>query len=260
MAASAIPMQRAGSFTPPGDLRSIWLIARRAALESLHDRTTQGASAVFSLLVPIILVLTMIRPQAMHTGSKADTALGLLMAVYLLVVGLLPTSNSISVASGLFAGEKEQGNLAPLLATPASNRAIFGGKVLGAVLPSLLYAVVAVSTYLLEIALFVGTGKLHLLPLGLSLAMLALVPIYAVFGAAVASLISSRVRTYQGAQTLASVVMFPLMAVLFGVAFAMQHWGIWWLGIAVLVLVGIDVLIVTLGAATWRREEVLARR
>jgi ABC-type Na+ efflux pump permease subunit len=253
-------MQRAGSFAPPSDLRTIWLIARRAALESLRDRTTQGASAIFSLLVPIVLVLTIIRPQSLHTGSKADTALGLLMAVYLLVVGVLPTSNSASVAAGLFAGEKEQGNLAPLLATPASNRAIFGGKVLGAVLPSLLYSVVAVSTYLAEIALFVGAGKLHLLPLGLSLAMLALVPIYAVFGASVASLISSRVRTYQGAQTLAGLALFPLMAVLFGVAFAMQHWGAWWLAVTVVTLVGIDVLIVTLGAATWRREEVLARR
>src|SRR5438105_461661 len=175
---------------PPGDLTTTWLIARRGAIESLRDRVTVLFSILWSLGAPLFIVLGVIRPQAQAVGAVRGLALGGLLSTYLLVVGLMPSSGSIGVAAGLFAGEKEQGNLLPLLATPASNRAIFGGKVLGAVLPALVYAVVAEATYLLDLWLFVGSATLRMLPVALSLAMVALVPAEAVLGAAVASLIS----------------------------------------------------------------------
>lgn len=244
----------------PGDLATMGMIARRAAIESLHDRTTLLFSGLFALVLPGLMVVLVIRPQAIHsTRHAAAAALGTLIAVYLLIAGLLPANGAISIAAGVFAGEKEKGNLAPLLATPASNRAIFGGKVLGAVLPALLYAVIAEVCYLIEIALFVGADRLRLVPVALALAMVALVPTYAVLGAAVASLISSRVRTYQSAQTLSSLVLLPIMAVLFAAAFALQHGGPWLLLSTVLVMIAVDVVLITLSAATWRREEMMAR-
>ncbi len=240
----------------PGDPRVTWLIARRGALESLRDRMTVGYSAVFALALPFLVVLVAIRPQASH--GDAGTALGALMATYLLVVGMMPSTSAVSVASGMFAGEKEQGNLAPLLATPASNRAIFAGKVLGAVLPPLLYALIAETSYLVDIALLLGPGTLRLLPAALSLAMVVLVPTYAILGAAVASLISSRVRTYQGAQTVSSLVLLPVMAVLFGLAFALQKQGPGLLVLTVVAMIALDTALILLGAARWRREEVMA--
>lgn len=244
-----------GATVRPSERRTTWIIARRAAIESVHDRMTLIFSATMALVLPFLIVLLVIRPQATHNAG-----LGTLLAVYLLIAGLLPSNGSIGVAAGVFAGEKEQGNLAPLLATPASNRAIFGGKVLGAVLPALLYAVIAEVCYLTEVTLLVGADKLRLLPPALSLAMIALVPTYAVLGAAVASLISSRVRTYQSAQTLSSLALLPIMGALFGLAFAMQKWGVWLLLIAVVLIIALDALLIMLGAATWRREEVMAQR
>lgn len=260
MSAVTNPTPTSLDIVRPDDPRTTWLIARRAALESLRDRMTLISSCIFALVLPFLVVLLAIRPQAAHTGAKADAALGAAMAAYLLVVGLMPSSGAISVASGVFAGEKEQGNLAPLLATPASNRAIFGGKVLGAVLPSLLYALVAEASFLTEIVLLLGAGKLRLLPAPLSLTMIVLVPTYAVLGAAIASLVSSRVRTYQGAQMLSSLALLPIMAALFGLAFLMQRWGPWLLLVAVVVMISLDAALIVLGAATWRREEVMARR
>jgi len=242
--------------TRPSDPRVTWLIARRGALESLRDRMTVGYSIVFALVLPFLVVLLAVRPQAGH-GVRTE-ALGALMATYLLVVGLMPSTGATSVASGMFAGEKEQGNLAPLLATPASNRAIFAGKVLGAVLPALLYALIAETSYLLDIALLMGPDTLRLLPVALSLAMVALVPTYAVLSAAVASLISSRVRTYQGAQTVSSLVLLPVMAVLFGLAFALQKQGPGLLVLAVVAMAVLDAALIALSAARWRREEVMA--
>ena len=123
---------------------------------------TVGLSAFSALVIPLVVVLALVRPQANQIGTQAGDVLGSLMAIYLLVVGLIPSSGSIGIASGLFAGEREQGNLLPLLATPASNRAIFAGKVLGAVLPALLFAGVAEVSYLVDTWLVLGGSTLRL--------------------------------------------------------------------------------------------------
>jgi ABC-type Na+ efflux pump permease subunit len=183
-----------------------------------------------------------------------------MMAFYLLVVGLGPAANAGSVASGVFAGEMEKGNLAPLLATPASNFAIFAGKVFGSVLPALLYTAIAVAVYLAGIGLTAGSNGLHLMPLSLAFALLLLVPAIALLGAAVASLISSHARTYTGAQTVSSLLLVPIMGCLVALALAMRYWGSWWPFAPVAAVYGLDALLIARGAATWRREEVMARR
>ncbi|HVC35293.1 MAG TPA: hypothetical protein VNL16_17400 [Chloroflexota bacterium] len=260
MVVVSVPTGPAREAVRPGDLRTTWLIARRGAVESLHDHMTVWVSTILALVVPILIVLLVVRPRANPAGAEAGGTVGSLIAVYLLVTGLFPSSGSIGIAAGMFAGEKEQGSLLPLLATPASNRAIFAGKVLGAVLPALLYAGVAEASYLAEIWLLLGATTLQLLPLAVACAMLALVPVDAVLGAAVAGLVSSRVRTYQSAQMLSSLALFPIMAALFGLAIQMQRWGPWVLVIAVGTILALDVTLVLLGASTWRREEVMARR
>ena len=262
MASIRIPSSSARDIVHPGDLRITWLIARRGAVESLRDRMTVGISAIWALVVPFLVVLLVIAPPASHGVSVngAGNALGDLIATYLLVVGLMPSSGSIGIAAGLFAGEKEQGTLLPLLATPASNRAIFAGKVLAAVLPTFLYSGIAEVSYLAEIWQLVGANTLRLLPLALAGAMLVLVPADAVLGAVVASLVSSRVRTYQSAQLLSSLALYPIMAALFGLAIEMRHWGPGALVVVVGTIIALDVLFIVLSAATWQREEVMARR
>jgi ABC-type transport system involved in multi-copper enzyme maturation permease subunit len=248
-----------GELVLPGELRTLWLIARRAALESLRDSMTVGAGVVSSLAIPVAIVAFAIRP-ALSLANGGGRAFDGSIALFLLVVGLMPSSGSIGIASGLFAGEREHGNLLPLLATPATNRAIFGGKVLGAVLPALFYAAVAELSYLTAIVVLVGGRALGAVPLGLAGTMVTLVPAIAILGAAVASVISSRVRTYQSAQMLTSLTLFPIMAALFGLATQMPRWGPGALAAGVGVIVSLDVLLILLGAATWKREEVMARR
>lgn len=245
----------------PSTLSTAWLIARRSAVESLRDRTTVITSSIFALVVPIIIVLSVIRPAALHLGTpSARAGFGTLLALYIYVVGMFPSSGAASIASGVFAGEKERGCLTPLLVTPASNVALFTGKVLGAVLPPLLYSAVAVTTFFIEVALLVGFDKLQLVPSTHALAMLALVPSVAILGAAIASLISSRVRTYNSAQTFASLLLLPVMAVLFILAAVSEGWNPWLQFLAVFSVFAVDLIVLTLGAVTWRREEVLAQQ
>jgi ABC-type Na+ efflux pump permease subunit len=240
--------------SPPNPARAVLLIARRGAIESLRDRSTASMGVFFSLILPVVLVLTTIRPSAHDKGLAGAT-----LAAYLLIVGLLPSSAAVGSAAGQFAGEFEQGSLTPLLATPVSNAAIFGGKVLGAVLPAMLFAVVAVASYLAMLAVTVSNG-VGRLPVPLTIAMLAFVPVVAVFAASVASLISSRVRTYNTAQQLAGFALTPLWGAVGILAFIARDWSPWLLAAVVAALVAVDIVLVLLAAATWRREEVLARR
>jgi ABC-type Na+ efflux pump permease subunit len=237
------------------------MIARRGALESLRDRMTLGFNLFFSLIFPVGMVVGVISRQATALlDSGKEDGLGVVLAVYLLTIGLVPATGSVGVAAGQFAGEKEQGNLAPLLASPASNLAIFGGKILGSVLPALCFALIAEGVYLASLAAVVGADKLSLMPPGLSLGLVALIPVVAVFAAAIASLISSRVRSFNAAQQLGGLALFPFWGGIFFLTLKLQEWGSLALVATIAGMLVADMLLITLAAATWRREEVLAQR
>jgi ABC-2 type transport system ATP-binding protein len=241
---------------PPGDLSALWLIARRAAVESLNDRLTRLMNVFFAFVAPLALLVLAIRSL---TNQETELTASVL-PFYLLVIGMMPAVGAVGIAAGQFAGERERGVLTPLLASPASNLAIFGGKVLGSILPPVLYSAIAQLIYLGGVALLLGTDRLAQLPPGLVIAMLLLVPLATCLAAIVGTLVSSRVRTYNAAQQIAGILLIPLWLLLFGVAFRLLEWGN--LGLVVVVggLVLLDIALTRLAAATWRREEVLSQR
>ena len=241
---------------PPGDRYALWLIASRAAVESLNDRMTRLMNVFFAVVAPIALLLLAIRPVAAQAGDLA----GSVLAFYLLVVGMMPAVGAVGIASGQFAGERERGVLTPMLASPASNLAIFGGKVLGSILPPVLYSVTAQLIYLTGVALLMGADQLLGLPVGLVVGMVLLVPSATCLAAIIGTLVSSRVRTYNAAQQIAGILLIPLWAVLFGLAFRLQEWGNPGMVITVASVMLVDLVLLRLAAATWRREEVLSQR
>jgi ABC-type transport system involved in multi-copper enzyme maturation permease subunit len=243
---------------PPGTGRAMMLIARRAMLEALRDRMTVVVSGAFAIGLPVLFLLTGVRSAAAEVES--ETGLGIVLGVFLLIVAVPPTTAAIGVAAGQFAGELERGILAPLLATPASNLAIFAGKVLGSVVPALIFSVLAELTYLAGAAAMLGPAALGQIPPWLGLGMLAFVPVVAVFAAGVASLISSRVRTYNSAQQLANLALLPLWGLLFGFAFRLVVAGTWALAAVIVALLAVDVGLILLAARSWRREQVLAQQ
>ena len=248
-------------YAPPGTVRMAWLIARRAAAESLRDRNTAITNVLMVILLPLLVTFYLILPNAVRTeGPFGNDALGLQVALYVLAVGIFPAGGSVGIAAGVFAGEKEQGNLTPLLASPATNVAIFGGKVLGAILPPMLYATVVEALFAATVWFFAGPRVLGLVSPPVYALMLAMVPCYATLGAGIASVISSRVRTYTTAQTYTGLTLLPVLGVTFAVVVRLLTAPVWALGIAVASVALLDVALILVGAATWRREEVLAQR
>jgi ABC-2 type transport system permease protein len=240
-------------------LQITWLIARRQMLEAIQDKSTLMMSGIF-LILQTVLVLISVGPALQdHTQAGLSKA-GFLMAFYLLFVGLMPATPAIGIASGVFAGDKERGCLTPLLVTPASNTAILAGKVLGAVLPALAYAVMGILVYFAEIVLLYGPATLALLPTGLSILIVLLIPGIVLFGTALASVISSRVRTFQSAQNFSSLILVVLWIGLFGLLFLQGILGLWAFAVAVVGVYMVAILFIVLSAVTWRREEVMARQ
>jgi len=68
------------------------------------------------------------------------------------------------------------------------------------------------------------------------------------------------VRTYNAAQQIAGILLVPMWALLFGLAFRLQEWG--YVGMVATVggLVLLDAVLIVIAAQTWRREEVLSHR
>jgi ABC-2 type transport system ATP-binding protein len=240
----------------PSSAAALWLIARRAAVESLNDRLTRLMNILFALVAPVALILLVIRPLA----SLDPVFLASQLPFYLLVIGLMPAVGAVGIAAGQFAGERERGVLTPMLASPASNLAIFGGKVLGSILPPLVYSLIAVVIYALGLAVVLGPSAFAALPVDLSLAMVLLVPTVTCLAAVVGTLVSSRVRTYNAAQQVAGILLIPLWAGLFALAFRLDTWGNAGLIVAVGGTLLLDVVLIGVAARTWRREEVLSQR
>lgn len=248
-------------YTPPHTPRMAWLIARRAALESLRDRNTSITNLLMVLLLPAAVAFFLVAPSVSQAPSSTiGGGLDAEIALLLLVVGIFPSGGSVGIAAGVFAGEKEQGNLTPLLASPATNTAIFGGKVLGAILPPMLYSALAEALFLFEVWLLTGTQVLARVPLPLYLLMFALIPCYATLGAGIASIISSRARTYSTAQTYAGLILLPVLGGIFAFVVRLLSAPLWALALGVAAIALVDLALVLVGAATWRREEVLAQR
>jgi ABC-2 type transport system ATP-binding protein len=256
VARAAVEPKRVDAVTLPGDLHALLLIARRAALESLNDRLTRLMNVFFVLVAPLLLLMLVIRPVVADAGDLAPNVL----AFYLLVIGMMPAVGAVGIAAGQFAGERERGVLTPMLASPASNLAIFGGKVLGSILPPIVYTLIAEAVYLCGIAVLFGLDELRQLPPGLTLGMLLLVPAATCFAAIVGTLVSSRVRTYNAAQQIAGILLIPLWAGLFAMAFRLQEWGDLGLLLCVGGVLVLDAVLTRIAAATWRREEVLSQR
>ena len=225
-------------------------------LEAMRGRTTV-TMLIFSLALLTGMVWFTLRPlvDVPHPGSFAGT----MIAFYLSYVGLLNSQSAIGVAAGVFAGDKERGCLLPLLVTPASNVALFAGKLLGAILPALIYIIIGVVVYFGELVLFFQPQVLSLVPVMLSVLILLLAIAFALFGAALASVISSRVSTFQSAQTYGSLITSVLWIGFFVLVFTAANWGLWVFALAVASIYVIDILLLIFSAATWRREEVMAK-
>ncbi|WP_145320468.1 ABC transporter permease [Paenibacillus xylanexedens] len=172
---------------------------------------------------------------------------------------IIPVMASSILTANSFAGEKERKTLEGLLFAPISMDTLFKGKVLAALIPSILLSWVTFLIYglIANILMYPMFGTLMFPNLNWMILVLWVVPACSLMVILLNVLISAKVRGFQEAYQLGGLVVIPLIALVAGQASGMLLIGPWMLLMigAVLMLISVVLLrFVTL----WNSRQQLA--
>lgn len=185
------------------------------------------------------------------------------MAVYFFAPFFLiiPVMSSSVIAADSFAGEKERNTLEALLATPLTDSELLLGKILVSFVPGMGVTLLGAALYAVTLDLLTYDlfGRYIMPTVPWLVMILVLAPMIALLGTAVTVIISSRVRGFREAQQLGSILVIPILALLFG-----QATGYLMLGSRVMIvlacLIGaLDLVLFRFGLRLFQRENILAQ-
>jgi ABC-type Na+ efflux pump permease subunit len=215
------------------------------------------------VIVPIALLAWLMRAapeQALAFVSDVygGQSIGAILARNWLPMFLvLPIFLPILLAAQSIGGERERRTLEPLLATPVSTLSIILGKSIAALVPAVLITWIAAALFCAGIDVVVGQW---LLPDQAWLfGTLVLSPLLALFGNAMAVVVSSRVLDPRAAQNLAATTVLPLLGLLVvqlagRIALGPRFYVALALGVA-----AADVVLVFVAVRLFDRERLLTR-
>ena len=167
------------------------------------------------------IALEMYKKDPTMRAHEPEAAIQAYVFQYFLVMLVLaPVTSAMSVAASSVIGEKQARTLEPLLVTPITTLELLGGKLLGALLPALLVAVISLALYLGVVALVSANGVFSVLlgPRTLGVVLL-LGPLASMVALQLAICVSSRVNDARTAQQLGIFVILPIPALLLGQIF-----------------------------------------
>lgn len=158
--------------------------------------------------------------QDLYKVSPAGGPVGALAEVlaknWLPMFLVLPIFLPILLAAQSIGGERERRTLEPLLATPISTTSIILGKSLAALVPAIAITWIAAAVFCLGVDV-VAWPHLHVLALpdfAWVFATVVLAPLLALFGNALAVVVSARVLDPRAAQNIAATTVVPLLGLL----------------------------------------------
>lgn len=259
-----------------------WTIAAKDLRESAATGQVLAPVAVvpfvFVVLYPIglLLALRSMNPADAHElvskiptsafpGAGELTAQG--QAAYIATVYLfagffliIPTMVAVVLAANSFAGEKERHTLEGVLYTPVSDAALVVGKILGAVLPAVVVSWVCFGVYTTLVNVLGNplVGRWYFPTLNWWVLMLLLVPAVSVFVTTCVVWVSTRVSSYQAANSIAGFAVLPLVLLVVGQATGVMLLGPVLFAVLGVVLVALDVLMLRWIIGTFDRERVVA--
>ncbi|HEX6606219.1 MAG TPA: ABC transporter permease subunit [Chloroflexia bacterium] len=246
---------RARLAPPPPCAQASWLIARREIVDLLSDWRIIGPALLLVVVFPLLLVIMSAQGHDFLIRRVSPDAFTNLVPFALMLVGFFPVSFSLMIALESFAGEKERNTLEALLSTPLSDRTLYLGKLLAALIPPLAASYLSMSLYLGGVMLVTGyrpdwslIGAIVLLDLAQALVMV---------GSAL--IISSHTTSVRAANLLAAFIILP-MSVLIQGNNALILWGggeqLWLIALALGLFA---LLLIRMGLRLFNREQILAR-
>lgn len=201
--------------------------------------------------------------QAELAGYNFEQKTIVFFLVYMLapLFLILPLMVASVMAADSFAGEKERKTLEALLYTPTSDRELFVAKLLSSWLTAIVVALAGFVLYAIvaNLAAWPVMGRVFF-PNVMWLALVIwVVPAVAGLGLCVMVLISARAQGFQDAYQLGSVIVLPVLLLLFG-----QISGVMYFNVGVVLLLGllfwvVDFVLLWLGSRGFRRGRLIAQ-
>jgi ABC-2 type transport system permease protein len=236
-------------------MRRIRVILVKEWLESLHNRMI--------LLGGIFLPLFMVGASVVmvYQGRSVDIpgAQAALFNTALMYFLILPAIVPMAIAVYSIVGEKEQGSLEPLLATPVSDLELFLGKMLASVLPALGLAWGSFGLFLGVSRVLLGGIPPHVLTPPWIAAIFGLSPLLALFTVGVTMLVSSRASDARAAYQFSSFAILPGLIPLIVYSSRKTLVSLFLVGVEGLVLLLASLAVLYFAIKVFRREEILTR-
>ena len=240
---------------PRRTLDAAWIVARREMLDVVSDWRILTPALLLIIVFPLLMVILSAQGTPFLARRLPGFSVAGLVPYGLMAVGFFPVSFSLVMALETFAGEKERNSLEALFASPLSDRALYFGKMIAALVPPVIGSYASMAIYLLGVMLVLGYRP----DLGLLGSVAALNLAQALVMVASALIISSHTTSVRAANLLASFIILPMSLVL-QISNIVVIWGaapyLW------LVALGLGLfatLLLRMGLRLFNREEILAR-
>jgi len=231
------------------------LIAQREIRDQLRDWRILVPIVLLTLFFPVLMNFTASSLVSFVEKYNAPLIGDRLIPFLLMIVGFFPISISLVIALESFVGEKERLTIEPLLCTPLSDSQIFIGKLWASLFLPLSASYLGILVYLVGIWTLLGWRA----PVAFLLLIFVLTTVQGMVMVSGAVVISSQTTSVRAANLLASFVIIPMALLIQGESVIMfwAHYGaLWWIALGLLVVAG---LLMRVGLAQFRREELLGR-
>ncbi len=237
-------MSRPASAATTMNRGRVWAVARNDLLQLARSPDFWAPmlvlAALFFVVIPTILLLTITNLGEVATVAKVSAALELLpqkaqaavrganpadrtsyaLAVYLFapLAVIVPMTISTAIGANTLVGEKEKGTGEFLAHSPASEREIYLGKLIASLLPGYLTTMVGFGIYSLAVNLIVGpnVGGWFFPTRAWWVLMLWVVPPFLAITLSVVLRLSARVKSAAAAQQASGLVTLPLIMLSYG--------------------------------------------
>lgn len=207
--------------------------------------------AIIGVLGTVATVGTLGAPGTQTSGLDPTSTFGAMFVLIPAIITTLIGSTSVTL-------EKNNRSLEPLLATPITDTEFFAGKALAPFIVGLSVSYLAYAIYIGAVdAMTYGSLGYFLFPTSLTLIqMFFLVPVVGLLGTFASLLVSSRVKDVRSAQQLSTLVVLPVLILVYLPLFAAGAALLVNLALGVALLAG-AIGVFTLSVKAFRRENVL---
>ncbi len=237
-------------------LRSALVVTRREVRDSFRDWRIMGPIVVLTLVFPVLAQGMTGMFINFFVSNGAAPLIDNFLPLLPMIVGFFPVSISLVIALETFVGEKERRSLEPLLATPLTNAELYIGKALAAMIPPLMASYLGIIVYVG--GLVWGAQQWRPEP-ELIIQIMLLTTAQALVMVTGAVVVSSQTTSTRASNLLASFIIIPVSMLVMLESFIMvtnNRYVLWYLLVGLVVA---DVMLFSMGARIFNREELLGR-